>query len=145
MLVNVKYKCYETGYAKLSEKVTFFKKYLLLKRFFFWKSSCSEEVHILNNYLFWKKRSSETVGVLEKYLSSMSCWLEKTLLPRTTHKKEVAAPEGILKKIYLRKSSCFKRLLSCHYNRCCSGNTVASIWSLFHGDWYYEVHWKKVR
>ena len=40
-----KYKCYEIGYAELSEKVTVFKKYLLLKKFlFFWKSSCLEKV-----------------------------------------------------------------------------------------------------
>ena len=25
----------------------------------------------------------------------MSCWLEKTLLPRTTHKKEIAARYGV--------------------------------------------------
>ena len=35
-----KYKCYETGYAELSEKETVFKKYLLLKKFSFWNSSC---------------------------------------------------------------------------------------------------------
>ena len=39
-----KFKCYENGYAELSEKVTFSKTNLPLKRFLFWKSSCSEEV-----------------------------------------------------------------------------------------------------
>ena len=39
-----KYKCYEIGYAELSERVTVFKNYLLLKKLFFWKSTFSEEV-----------------------------------------------------------------------------------------------------
>ena len=41
------------------EKVTIFKKYLLLKRFFFGRSPSFEKVHFLNNYLFWRKSSSE--------------------------------------------------------------------------------------
>ena len=47
MLVNgksFKYKCYKIGYAELSERVTVFKNYLLLKKLFFWKSTFSEEV-----------------------------------------------------------------------------------------------------
>ena len=55
MLVNgksfLKYKCYEMGYTELSEKVTVFKKYLLLKKFSFWKSSYSEEAS--RKYMFW--------------------------------------------------------------------------------------------
>ena len=47
------YKCFENVYTKLSEKVTVFKKYLLLKKFVFWKSSCSEEVRSLIKYMFW--------------------------------------------------------------------------------------------
>ena len=38
MLVNgksFKYKCYKIGYAELSERVTVFKNYLLLKKLFF--------------------------------------------------------------------------------------------------------------
>ena len=48
-----KFKCYEIGYAELSEKVTVFKKYLLLKKFFFWKSSCLEEVTASKKYMHW--------------------------------------------------------------------------------------------
>ena len=56
---RVKYKCYEIGYAELSEKVTVFKKFLFLNKFLFWKSSF-EKVHDLNDYLFWRKSSSQT-------------------------------------------------------------------------------------
>ena len=84
------------------KKVTFSKKYLPLKRFLFWKNSCSEQqnkyhfekVLTLNNYLLWRKRSSETVVMLQKYLSSRSSWLEKVLLPRSTYKKKAAAPDN---------------------------------------------------
>ena len=65
-----------------SEKVAVQKKY----RF--------EKVHSLNNYLFWRKSSFETVAVLKKYLSSRISWLEKVLLPGSTYKKEVAAPDN---------------------------------------------------
>ena len=57
MLINGKsfqYKCYEIGYAELSEKVTVFKKYLLLKKFFFWNSSCSEVVPASKKYMLWR-------------------------------------------------------------------------------------------
>ena len=47
------YKCYEIGDAEVVEKVTVFKKYLLLKKFFFWKSSCSEEVPASKMYMLW--------------------------------------------------------------------------------------------
>ena len=73
-----KYKCYEIGYAELSEKMTFFKKYLPLKRFQFSEKVAVqikhrfEKVYTLNNYLFWRKSSPETVAVLKKYLSSRS-------------------------------------------------------------------------
>ena len=48
-----KHECYETGYAELSEKVTVFMKYLLVKKVFFWKSNCSEDVPAAKNYMFW--------------------------------------------------------------------------------------------
>ena len=59
-----RYKCYENGYVELSEKarmletlaflekVTVFKKYLIQKKFFFWKNSCSGEVPALKKYMF---------------------------------------------------------------------------------------------
>ena len=83
-----KYKCYWIGYVELSEKVTVQKKYLLLKKFFFEKSSCSEEVPAFENCIFWisiyskEKCSSETVVekvLLKKYLSSRSSGLEKVI------------------------------------------------------------------
>ena len=37
-----KHKYYKIGYAELWEKVSFYKKYMVLKRFLFWKSSCSD-------------------------------------------------------------------------------------------------------
>ena len=43
-----KNKCYEIVYAELSEKVTIFNKYLLLKSFIFWKV-----VPALKTYMFW--------------------------------------------------------------------------------------------
>ena len=36
-----------------SEKKIVFKKYMLLKKFFFWKGSCSEEVTASKKYTFW--------------------------------------------------------------------------------------------
>ena len=65
-----KFKCYEIGYAELSEKVT------LSRNSCPWNGSSSEKVavqnkhrfekvHTLKNYLFWRKGLSETVAVLE--------------------------------------------------------------------------------
>ena len=48
-----KYECYETGFAELPEKVTLFKKHLVLKMYFFGKSSCSEEAPSLKKYMSW--------------------------------------------------------------------------------------------
>ena len=48
-----KYKYYEIGQAELSEKVTVFKKYLLLKQLFYPQSSCLEEVPALKKYILW--------------------------------------------------------------------------------------------
>ena len=48
-----KYKGYEIVYAELSEKVTVYKKYLLLRKFFFWKSSCSEKGPASKKCMFW--------------------------------------------------------------------------------------------
>ena len=70
------YKCYEIGDAEVVEKVTVFKKYLLLKKFFFWKSSYSEEVPASKKYIFLiitycgEKAPPKTVAVLKKYLPS---------------------------------------------------------------------------
>ena len=49
------------------------------------------------------------------------------------------------KKIFLRKSITFTRLLSLQYNWCCTENIDSSIGSLFHGDWCSELCLKKVR
>ena len=57
MLVNkslFKYKCYEIGYAVLSENVTVFKKYLLHKKLFFLKRRCLEEVPASKKYMLWR-------------------------------------------------------------------------------------------
>ena len=43
---HFKYKCHETGCTELSEKVTVFKKYLLLK------ICSSEKVVVLKKYMF---------------------------------------------------------------------------------------------
>ena len=56
-----KYKCYEVGYPELA-----FKKYLLLKKFFFWKSSCSQEVSTSKKYMLWIITSSEEVAPLKQ-------------------------------------------------------------------------------
>ena len=48
-----KYNCYRISHSKLSEKVTVFKKYLLMKKFLFWKSNGLEEVSA------WKKDMSQ--------------------------------------------------------------------------------------
>ena len=61
------FKCFEISHAELSEKVAFFKKYLPLKGFLFWKVAVQnkhrfKKVHTLKNYLFLRKRSSETVA-----------------------------------------------------------------------------------
>ena len=48
-----KYKCYEIGYEELSEKLTVLNKYLHLKKLFFWKSSCSEEVSTSKKCILW--------------------------------------------------------------------------------------------
>ena len=65
-----KYKSYEISYAELSEKLTVFKKYLLLKTFFFWESNCSEEVPALKNYMFWIIAHSGEKGPPKQQL----CW-----------------------------------------------------------------------
>ena len=66
-----KCKSYEIDYAELSEKVTVFKKYLLLKSSFYEKVAAQKKVPVsknymiwMNNYLFWKKSSSETVAAI---------------------------------------------------------------------------------
>ena len=46
-------KCNEVGYVELAfQKKTVLKKYLLLKKFVFWKSrpACFEKVHVSNSY-----------------------------------------------------------------------------------------------
>ena len=43
---HFKYKCHKTGYTELSDKVTVFKKYLLLKIY------SSEKVVVLKKYMF---------------------------------------------------------------------------------------------
>ena len=64
------FKCYEIGYAELSEKAT------LSRNTYPLKGSTSEKVavqnkrrfgkvHTFKNYLFWRKGLSETVAVLE--------------------------------------------------------------------------------
>ena len=49
-----RYKCNEVGYAELAiqKKVTLLKKYLLLKKLFFWKTSCVEKLPALEKYMF---------------------------------------------------------------------------------------------
>ena len=65
-------------------------------------------------------------------------------LPRSSywkHRSSCSRPFGVQKKIFSRKSSYFKWLLSFQYNRSCSENI--SMKSLFHGDWCSEIGWKK--
>ena len=62
------YKCYENGYAELSEKVTVFKKYLLLKKSRFWKSSCSERSTCFEKLLILKKKPLQNSSYAEKVI-----------------------------------------------------------------------------
>ena len=48
-----KYTYFEIGCIELLEKVSVFKKYHLVKKFFFWKSSCSEQVPGSKKWMFW--------------------------------------------------------------------------------------------
>ena len=118
------YKCCGIGYAELWEKSDSFQEILapknvpVLKIKLLGRATCFEEVHIPNNYLFWRKISSETV--LKMYLSSRSSWLEKVFVTEKLLCEESSCSRqlSILKKIFLRKSSCFKRLLWFYYNQC---------------------------
>ena len=65
-----KYKCFEIGHAKLSEKVIVFMKYMLLKKFFFWQGSCSEQLPALKKCVVWKITCSEEKAPPKQYL----CW-----------------------------------------------------------------------
>ena len=67
-------------FGHFSRSVTVFRKYLLLKRFFYWKSSCLKEVPALKKYVFWIITYSEEL-VLQKYLFSRGSWSEK--VPRS--------------------------------------------------------------
>ena len=89
-------------------------------------------------FLFWKSSSIITYSG-EKYLSSRSSSLEEVLLPRSTYKKEIAAPDN---QVFSKKSLC--KSLSFQCNKFCSGNIAASIKSLFHGEWSSEIRWKKL-
>ena len=117
------------------------KQYLLLKRFFFWKSSSSQELPTSKKYMFWKIANSEEVAppkhngscagkiliFMNKPFRLNICYYEvvirKKYLLQTTRSSE--------QKTFLRKSSCFKWLLSFQYNRWCSENIASPIRSLF--------------
>ena len=144
-------------YAELSEKVTVFKVYLLLKKFFSWKSSCLQEAPASKKYMLWiitdsgeKKPSSVTVAVMEKYpekySSSRSSWSGKVFVTKELllRRSSCSRQLDILKKFFVQEISCFKWLLSFQYNRCCSENTATSIRNSFHGDWCSEIPRKKV-
>ena len=87
-------------------------------------------------YLWWR-------NIVLKREKVYKCFVQDW---RSSYKKEVAAPDNYLlwKKSFYKKvaasSSCSHEF---HYN-CCSGNIVASIISLFRGDWCSVMHWKKV-
>ena len=66
-----------------SEKVTLLKKYLFLKKLFFWKSSYAEEPPASEKYMFWMLLQNIAVAVLKKYLSSRSSWSEKVFVTKT--------------------------------------------------------------
>ena len=90
MKSRFKYKHYEAVRRfTFSEKVTVLKKCLLLKTFFFWKSSCLEELfaskkYMLHptNFLFSRSSSSRSVAVLKMYLSWRNSWSEKVFITK---------------------------------------------------------------
>ena len=52
--------------TSFSEKVTVLLKYLFLQTFFFWNSSCLEEVPTSEKYMFWRITNSEEVASPKK-------------------------------------------------------------------------------
>ena len=68
-----KYKCFEIGSAEPSGKITVFKKYLLLKKFYFWKSSCWDKAPVSQKFMFW-------LIILEKMLLRNSSYAEKAII-----------------------------------------------------------------
>ena len=85
-----KCKCYEIGYAKLLGKVTDFKKYLVLKKLFFWKGSSPEEVPASKKYMLWIITYSGETFPPKQLLCWKSIYLQevvdqkKRLLPRSS-------------------------------------------------------------
>ena len=77
--------------TSFSEKVNVLKKYLLVKKLFFWKSSCSEEEPASKTQMFWIFTYSEEVAPPNKLLYWKSIDLQevadqkKYLLPRTSY------------------------------------------------------------
>ena len=71
------------------KKVVLFRKYLSLKKFSFWKSSCFEDIPAWKNYIFWiitySGKKSLQVAVLKNFLSLRSSWLKKCLLARNSY------------------------------------------------------------
>ena len=136
-----KNKFYEIGYAELIEKSDSFQEILATKKLLFWKSSCSEEVPASKSTYseYWfilEKAPLKQCLWWKKYLSSRSSWLEKVIATKKQllDGSSCSRQLGFLKKIFLRKRSCFKWLLSFQYNWCCSESKAPSIIGLFHGD-----------
>ena len=99
--------------------------------------SLSSDKNLVPFHLWWREILLKREKVFKLFVQN---W-------RISYKKEVAAPENWVfwKKYFLLQNSCFKRLLSFHYNRYWSGNIAALTISLSHGDWCSEIYWKKVR
>ena len=89
-----KYKCYENGYTELSEKFTVFKKYLLLKKIFFWKSSCLEEVTALKNDMFWVTTYSGEKAPLKQYLCHESIYLQEVAIQKSVCYQKVVTRDN---------------------------------------------------
>ena len=78
--------------TSISEKVTALKKYLLLKKLFFWKSGFLEATPTSGKYIFWIITNPEEVGSLKhnsscakKYLSARRSWSEKELVSKKSY------------------------------------------------------------
>ena len=72
------------------KKVTVFKKYLLLKKFFFWKSSSSKEVPALKRNMFWIFTYSEE----KAHPKQLLCWKGNCLQEIADQKKYLLPRSG---------------------------------------------------